>query len=355
MASVLIHFVNKRNTLSQSYVTQYDLELTRTDKKPLERDERKVLTKNKERKKGLRKLLTSALKIPPTSMEIGFVTMASTGCIIHIVHYSLQEQLDEYIKHKNDNGRIRLGIQDTGVNYTRAAVQLIEKQYSVHKNQVNAAINQHFEFKSGNRIKAEYCKSFGYNYLLSKKNIFLDPMLSAEMEDPMDDYWETCRVMEEVGTNIKKIWLQRYDAIDGNEDELIKQLLLEKNNECDEDMIDDWITMYKAMKLEVPKEDDSPKANDNNMGHQRYDSDASMVLTAKKYVQKSVDSTEEEEKKNGNYVQQPSASPEEEDKEVAQNDDAKEKEIDELLVEMQSILGRNVSAQTAESRVSTKL
>eukprot|EP01084_Bolivina_argentea_P237064 398507_1 len=88
--------------------------------------------------------------------------MSQSGFVVHIVHYTSKQQLDNF-----NDGAILDGDAYGGENqlYHHLVAVFTERLYTVRSDKVNQAFHTHFGFNK-NQFKVKYHKHFGYNSLL---------------------------------------------------------------------------------------------------------------------------------------------------------------------------------------------
>eukprot|EP01083_Nonionella_stella_P300650 1027591_1 len=151
-----------QKTSGDCYVNQYDLQFRKAHSTSSSELEKKQIKASKECKGALRVALSSALDVIETQMELGFVNMTQTGFVIHIVHYTSKQQLDNF-----NDGRAPFYGGDENQLYHHLVASFTERLYAVKSDKVDQAFNAHFGF-SKSRFEVKYHKHFGYNALLYK-------------------------------------------------------------------------------------------------------------------------------------------------------------------------------------------
>eukprot|EP01083_Nonionella_stella_P182581 657364_1 len=119
---------------SDCFVAQYYLKMAKSNGVELTDKEKKNISQKKERKKSWRGAIASIINVSVSSLELGYVTVTDTGCIVHVVHYLLKKDLH------STNG------DDRNIQYEKLANAFIDKLYVKKAKQMNAAFNEHFSF-----------------------------------------------------------------------------------------------------------------------------------------------------------------------------------------------------------------
>eukprot|EP01083_Nonionella_stella_P214049 771504_1 len=239
------------------FVNQYDLQFRKTNHQSLTESEKNQILAKKECKKALRYSLSSALDVIETQMELGFVNMTQAGFVIHVVHYTSKQQLNNF----NDAGSF-YGDDDETDNqlYAHLVAVFTERLYSVKSEEVKDAFNAHFGFDK--EFKVKYHKHFGYNALLYKstanvlgetKNTEMELALSIATKDEAkeSDVQHVQTLLHNLVTALANIQIS-----DEDRDRLFAQFAEQNNKE----LIGDIIRTFKVKKsdddIEIVFEDE---------------------------------------------------------------------------------------------------
>eukprot|EP01084_Bolivina_argentea_P063494 115922_1 len=251
IAAVVTWLVERRT--SESFVVQYDLEMVKKYKNIMSESQREAILKKKECKKSLRKLITSSIKIPETTIELGYVTVTATGCVVHCIHYTLKSELKRFIQ--DSNGTMVVDDDENSEHeYILASKRLTQQIYRARRREVNVAFVKHFDFDIGT-FHVNYIRKFGYNNLISKRNLLNPLQLDIPDHDEVvpDDTPQDSRENNEFEQldgidftyqKIVSLGIMIKDLLKHNMSyEYIKESLMEKG--YGENVINLWLKWYK--------------------------------------------------------------------------------------------------------------
>eukprot|EP01084_Bolivina_argentea_P219476 372232_1 len=169
IAALLSWFI--QSTSSKYVVIQYNLEMKKTGEAILLANEKQQILQNKERKNSFKNALCHSLNISENQMELGFVTVTSTGFKMHVIQYIFTNEFN------TDNGNIK---------YVKSA----KKLYRKNNEKVKTAFMDHFHFDF-----ADFNVTFmdHFHYLIdiqSAQNVHFDNTTDTDIMNLMQDMME---------------------------------------------------------------------------------------------------------------------------------------------------------------------
>eukprot|EP01084_Bolivina_argentea_P309529 535410_1 len=203
--------------------------------------------------------------------------MTGNGCVYHVIHYTLKDTLDQ--SNSQNNNELE---NNVNINYQRLANKFVKKLYLHRKNEVNNAFNQHFKFNKDSNFIVKYCDTFGYNRLISNKNIFHNVIYSDDNDNDNnndnlyeDSLSEKFDFIKEIGakiTNLVKDQKENNNNLQVNEDNIKTNLI---QNGYDKNIVNELLLMFRQI--------DNNNNENNNNNDDDGDDDDMMMITTKSY------------------------------------------------------------------------
>ena len=153
LASVVIYKAQKDQ--DEEFVTaKYYIRFGNYDVNNIEAKQHALIKKHKGYRKHLGDALCKVFNISNKSIEVGYVTPNSNGCVVHIQHSIFKDDLEELKKKMFTTQSMNQGfnIQITPQLYT-------ENVYNLHEDEINQVFLQHFGI-DGHMFKATYYETY---------------------------------------------------------------------------------------------------------------------------------------------------------------------------------------------------
>ena len=172
LSAILSYCLYNKND-NNCIVIEYDLEMIIKNKKNninLTQKERKWIYKKKERKKSLKRLLCPSLQISQSLLELGYVTLTRTGCIIHCIHFTFKNEINEII---NDINSDEHKIDD---KYNNSLI-FCKKLYVLYNDEIIESFSKQFGFKK-NEIKIKFHNKYYLNIFNKNDNSSINNIIN---------------------------------------------------------------------------------------------------------------------------------------------------------------------------------
>eukprot|EP01083_Nonionella_stella_P085068 235619_1 len=136
-------------------VVQYALYLCLQDQSQiLSDDESRSLRNWKERKAQLSITLCSLFKFPQESIEIGYIKIVSDGCVMNMVHFVFEEQLNKYQKTQLKMNSLHQGMR--GLNLQIEPLYYVQHLCMDHHDQLTTVMCNHFHLNNAKRFMVKF-------------------------------------------------------------------------------------------------------------------------------------------------------------------------------------------------------
>eukprot|EP01083_Nonionella_stella_P177550 624447_1 len=117
-------------------------------------DESKSLRYRKERKAQLSRSICSLFQFPQESIEVGYIKIVSDGCVMNMVHYVFEEQLNKYQKAQLKMNSLHQGMR--GLNLQIEPLYYVQHLCMDHHDQLTTVMCNHFHLNNAKRFMVKF-------------------------------------------------------------------------------------------------------------------------------------------------------------------------------------------------------